>query len=191
MKQQAKIGRDVFDHGRARWAMPHDLNSIHSINVTSIRHSWSAMQSLAITRDSSLICRVIDGPAFVGSRVVGYVCYAIRPDHVEILNLAVRHEYRRSGVGRALLSTAVAAMWRSPARRFVLLDVAERNTPAAVWARSCGLYCGGVVHLGPDDVAPDATPVVDIDPDGIETGFYRFSMTREAVPAAMQRGLIV
>lgn len=189
--RQAEHERGVSYPGRARWAMPGDVDAIHAINLGSFRYPWTRAATMQIMRDSALICRVIDGPAFMGSRVAGYVCYAMRRDHVEIVSLAVRARYRRSTIGRALLSAAVAAMWRSPARRFVVMDIAERNTPAAVWARSCGMYCGGIVHLGPDDLAPDTTAVVDIDPDGIETGFYRFSMMREAAPAAMQKGLIV
>ena len=127
----------------------------------------------------------------MGRRPAGYVCYVIHADHVEILNLAVRRKWRRTGVGRALLSTVVRSMYSLPRCKFVGMKIAERNTPAAVWARSCGMYCGGIVHLGPEDLPPDTPCVVDIVPDGIDTGFYFFSMTREAVPAAMQRGLIL
>lgn len=184
MKQQATPGR-------VRWAMPDDMQAIHAVNLMSFRYPWALSATAKIMLDSSLICRVIRGPAFLGTRVAGYVCYVIERDYVAILNMAVRPSYRRSGVGRALLSTVVRAMYALPQCKFVSMKIAERNTPAAVWARSCGLYCGGVVHVGPDDLPPDEPCVVDVDPDGIDTGFYFFSMTREAVPAAMQKGLIL
>lgn len=185
--EQARVDLVAIEHGRARWAMPRDVAGVYAINTMSFRHPWTITNGLAITHDSSLICRVIDGPALLA----GFVAYVIRSDHIDILALAVRPLTRRVGVGRALLSTVVRAMYALPRCKFVGMKIAERNTPAAVWARSCGLYCGGVVHVGPEDVPPDTPCVVDVDPDGIDTGFYFFSMTREAVPAAMQKGLIV
>jgi ribosomal-protein-alanine acetyltransferase len=61
--------------------------------------------------------------------VIGYLFGRVAADEAEVLNLAVRPARRRTGVGHALLETALARFWTCGART-VYLEVREANEEA-------------------------------------------------------------
>ncbi|NOZ01555.1 MAG: ribosomal protein S18-alanine N-acetyltransferase [Deltaproteobacteria bacterium] len=62
-------------------------------------------------------------------RVVGYVIYWVAGPEYHILNIAVRPDSRRAGVGRLLMNLVVADAIEAAAE-FVALEVRPSNTPA-------------------------------------------------------------
>lgn len=72
--------------------------------------------------------------AVEGNRVVGFlVARTLAADEHEILNLAVAPDFRRKGVARALLDSALAGF-----RGAVFLEVRESNETAKKFYKSLG-----------------------------------------------------
>lgn len=89
-----------------------------------------------------------------GGRVAGFVALSAAADEAEIHHLAVAPEYRRRGVGRALLTRAAAEAARRGARR-LFLDVRARNRAARAMYRRAGFVeagrRSGYYRAPPDD----------------------------------------
>jgi len=62
-------------------------------------------------------------------QVVGYVCFWVVADEIQIFNIAVRIAHRRSGVGRALLCHALSVGYQHQAR-VAVLEVRRSNDAA-------------------------------------------------------------
>lgn len=63
------------------------------------------------------------------SFVLGYVCFWIVIDELHLLNLAVRPDHRREGIGLALLSFAMR-MGKKGGAQFAILEVRPSNAAA-------------------------------------------------------------
>lgn len=74
--------------------------------------------------------------------VVGLVVTGVAADEMEILNLAVEPDWRRRGVGTALVETALEHGRRSGAKR-VFLEVRESNQAARGFYRRQGFAVAG------------------------------------------------
>lgn len=86
---------------------------------------------------SRVVCRVSDG-----RRIVGYACWWLIGDEVDLQNLAVLPEERRSGIGRALVEAVIDDALASGARR-IILEVRAGNDGARKLYDSFGfLPCG-------------------------------------------------
>jgi ribosomal-protein-alanine N-acetyltransferase len=70
-------------------------------------------------------------------RVVGYVCFWLVVDEVQIFNLAVDITHRRCGIGRALLQHALVTGYRNRAR-VAVLEVRRSNDAARQLYASLG-----------------------------------------------------
>lgn len=71
-----------------------------------------------------------------GERPLGFVLALELPEECEIVSLGVLPEFRREGVGRALLAHIVAAARDKPFG--VVLEVAEDNPPARLLYEAAG-----------------------------------------------------
>ena len=99
-----------------RRARPQDLEEILAIERASFRHPWSTeMFRRELEHDWSTIMVAVEPVAPEERkggepwRAVGFLIYWNVHDEVHVLNLAVRPESRRRGVGRALMAEAAAA----------------------------------------------------------------------------------
>ncbi len=80
--------------------------------------------------------------AIDGGEVIGYVGSQIVPDEADMMNLAVREDYRRKGIARALVSRLISALQQEGVCS-LSLEVRASNAPA------CALYKGlGFVLVG-------------------------------------------
>jgi ribosomal-protein-alanine N-acetyltransferase len=108
---------------RTRPARPADLAAVAAIEARSFGDPWpeAAFRSY------------LDGCFLVseseGGRITGYLVARAAADEAEILDLAVEPPERRHGVGRQLLTDALARLEMGGARR-VYLEVRESNAAA-------------------------------------------------------------
>lgn len=77
-----------------------------------------------------------------GDEVTGFIAGRRVLDEAEILNLAVKPQFRRQGLGRVLLEALLAAFRERAARR-VFLEVRESNRGAIVFYEGNGFRCTG------------------------------------------------
>lgn len=110
---------------RADWALraarPDDLDALCALETAASAAPWSRTR----VRDSLDRHRVLVAPD--GARIIG--CAALRQvlDEAELLNLLVAPEYRRRGLGRALVQAGAAAV---AGARWLHLEVRAGNAAA-------------------------------------------------------------
>ena len=75
--------------------------------------------------------------------VVGYIVFTVLHEEAQILNLAVPNAYRRQGIGKYLLASALEMIWARDGRE-VFLEVAVSNLPAQYLYRQFGFRICGI-----------------------------------------------
>ncbi|RME68437.1 MAG: ribosomal-protein-alanine N-acetyltransferase, partial [Nitrospirae bacterium] len=103
-----------------------DLPQVLKIERQSFSTPWSEEMFLQELKSSESLLFVAEDMG----RVVGYiVTRLLGGGHSEIRVLAVRPDFRRRGVGSALLERALKALYYRGAQK-VYLEVRKSNTPA-------------------------------------------------------------
>ncbi len=137
-----------------------DMDEIMTIERASFASPWSAHFFLEEIRVScaKFVLAEVEG------RVVGYIIYWRLPKEVDIHNLAVHSAYRRQGIGRSLLSSAIDSAKGQGSNR-VTLEVRKSNQAAQQLYHSLGFVERGVRKGYYSDDGEDALVMV-LDMDG-------------------------
>jgi ribosomal-protein-alanine N-acetyltransferase len=116
-----------------------DLDEVMAIERTSFKHPWSShffLEELQVACARSILAQV-------GDKIVGYALFWFLPEEVDIHNIAVHTNFRRQGIGQALLQQVVAeARGRKSSR--VTLEVRVSNIPAQKLYESVGFVSTGL-----------------------------------------------
>lgn len=101
---------------RVRWAKPADLEEVLQVMRTLDDHGRWDKSTLATTLGGGCHSRVADHQG----RAVGFLVYElIRRSTILVYNLGVLPEYRRRGVGAALIGDILDRLDATPCRRLV------------------------------------------------------------------------
>lgn len=117
-----------------------DLPEVLAIERASFADPWAAVafeRELDNEFSRTPVARDEDG------RVVGYTVYWVAGPEYHILNIAVRQDARRRGVGRLLMNRIIADAQRDKAE-FIALEVRPSNLPARAMYRKYGFVTVGV-----------------------------------------------
>jgi [ribosomal protein S18]-alanine N-acetyltransferase len=118
---------------------PGDLDEVMVIERTAFRYPWSSrffLEELQVPCARSFL-------AEINGRIVGYVLFWLLPEEVDIHNIAVHSDFRRRGIGQALLQRVLEqARNRNSAR--VTLEVRISNTVAQSLYQSVGFVAKGL-----------------------------------------------
>lgn len=111
----------------------HDLLEVVEIEEGSglSRWGWAAYYAelQGVNRDLMLIARVASAPIIEHQRIAGYIVARESAGELHINNVAVRDQYRRRGVGSALLTRIVEAARRLEVQ-VAFLEVRSGNLAA-------------------------------------------------------------
>ena len=102
-----------------------DLEQVMAIERTAFAYPWSGrffQQELEVECARSVV-------AEFNGQIVGYVLFWLLPDEVDIHNIAVHSDFRRKGIGGALLDQVIARAQRRSSIR-VTLEVRVSNSAA-------------------------------------------------------------
>jgi ribosomal-protein-alanine N-acetyltransferase len=128
-----------------------DVRELMELEALCFAYHW--------TREQFLLG--LEGEAFkvIGVRrdgvLAGYMAFSLIADEMEVLNLAVHPEYRRQGLGEALLSRSLEiSEANGTAKSF--LDVKVSNDPALALYRKFGYKKIGVRKKYYPDTREDA-----------------------------------
>ena len=132
-----------------------DMDEIMTIERASFTSPWSAHFFLEEIRVScaKFVLAEVEG------RIVGYIIYWRLPKEVDIHNLAVHSAYRRQGIGRSLLSSAIDSAKGQGSNR-VTLEVRKSNQAAQELYHSLGFVERGVRKGYYSDDGEDALVMV-------------------------------
>ena len=111
----------------------HDLLEVVDIEEASglSRWGWAAYYAelQGVNRDLMLIARLAKAPIIEHQRVAGYIVARVSAGELHINNVAVREQYRRRGVGGALL-TRIVETARQLKVQVAFLEVRSGNRAA-------------------------------------------------------------
>jgi ribosomal-protein-alanine N-acetyltransferase len=119
-----------------------DLDEVLDIERRSFPEPWSRgmfLHELKLPFSTSIAARAADPP----HELLGYICWWLIGDELQILNLAVRPEQRQCGIGRVLVELALLAVQARHAGT-VTLEVRRDNAAAIALYRSFGFTESGV-----------------------------------------------
>jgi ribosomal protein S18 acetylase RimI-like enzyme len=124
-----------------RWMIESDLDAVLEIEKQGFVDPWDENTFRQCLRIRSCIGMVM----VYGNDVVGYMVYERHKRHIDVLNIAVRNEYRRMCVGSAMLDKLKTKMSVERISSLSLM-VIDENLEAHLWLRSNGFRCTEVVR---------------------------------------------
>ncbi len=116
----------------------HDLLEVVEIEETSglSRWGWSAYYAELQGKNSHLML-VARSDYGLSAKLAGYIVARLGADELHINNVAVRDEFRRSGIGQSLLNRIIEEGKRSGASA-AFLELRAGNDAALALYRKCG-----------------------------------------------------
>ena len=134
-----------------RWMIRRDMPEVQAIENASFDSPWSEEEFIRSLRNRNCIGMVAE----TGEKIVGYMIYELHRNRLEILNLAVHGEHRRSGVGSSMIAKLYGKL--SPQRRTRIdAAVCERNEVAHYWLKACGFTAVEILRDHYEEITADA-----------------------------------
>jgi len=134
-----------------RWMIRRDMPEVLQIEEQSFEFPWSEENFIRCLRQRNCIGMVAE----IGEKIVGYTIYELHRNRLEILNLAVHGEHRRSGVGSSMIAKLYSKL--SPQRRTRIdAAVCERNENAHYWLKACGFTAIEILRDHYEEITADA-----------------------------------
>lgn len=131
---QASDCSGLFGKVHISWMIPKNLPEVLAIEARSFHDPWDARDFARHQRG------VIRHVAYLpDGTIVGYALYRISRKKLVILNLAVHPEYRRRGVGRALMEGAFRAL-KNLRKSGIVVEVLREDTRSREYFRSLGFH---------------------------------------------------
>lgn len=117
-----------------RWLIRRDLPEVMAIERENFGEPWSEEMFLSILARGNVIAMVLEDE---DEAVVAYFVYEFHKRRINLLNLAVRKDRHRTGLGRKAIEKLISKL--SPDRRCrIVATVSDWNTPAHFFFRSLG-----------------------------------------------------
>lgn len=122
IRSVARISKECFNHAWSEASFSEELNNPLSLTIVAVNLKKSSKSA--------------------STDIVGFINARIINDEVYINNIAVSKEFRRSGIGKDLLSSLEDNVRKSKAS-FITLEVRESNAPAISLYTSLGYETAG------------------------------------------------
>ncbi|HKC62276.1 MAG TPA: ribosomal protein S18-alanine N-acetyltransferase [Pyrinomonadaceae bacterium] len=125
----------------------HDLLEVVEIEKASglSLWGWDAYHSELMQGSDALmfVARNLKSRDLHSGRIAGFIASRLVADELHVNNVAVRKEFRRLGIGRALLESVIEEGARRGARH-AFLEVRAGNRAAQALYRRCGFSVAGL-----------------------------------------------
>lgn len=133
-----------------RWMIRKDLTAVLEIENAVFEYPWSLAQfNYCLSQRNSIgMVAELDG------EIVGYMVYEIHKNRLHVLDFAVAPEYRRHGIGRAMVAKLRSKLFA--ARKRIMLEVREGNLAAQLFFKSQGFMALSILKEFYDDCDEDA-----------------------------------
>jgi len=134
-----------------RWMIRRDMSDVLDIENRSFEFPWSEEDFIRCLRQRNCIGMVAE----YDEQVVGFMIYELHKTRLHILNFSVHEDFRRRGVGHAMVSKLISKLSHQRRNR-ILLEVRETNLSAQLFFRRSGFNAVSVLRDFYDDTAEDA-----------------------------------
>lgn len=147
MKLEGNRGIEVH----VRWLIRRDMPEVLDIEAASFEYPWSHDDFISCLQQRNCIGMVAE----LDGEVVGYIIYEMERSEFHVLNVAVRPDCRRRGVGQQLIEKVIGKL-RPRQRTRINLEVRETNLAAQLFFRRFRFQAVTVLKDFYDDTAEDA-----------------------------------
>lgn len=134
-----------------RWMIRRDMPSVIGIEENSFEFPWSEDEFIRCLRQRNCIGMVAE----LSEQVVGFMIYELHKNRLHILNFSVHPDFRRQGIGRAMVDKLVGKLSYQRRSR-IMLEVRETNLPAQLFFKDLGFRAISVLREFYDDSPEDA-----------------------------------
>ncbi len=134
---------------RVRWMIRRDMPEVMRIENQSFDDPWTTEQFIGCLRTRNVIGMVAE----LDDRVVGYMVYEFHKNRLHLKNFAVDFDFRRKGVGRAMVQKLISKLGNQRDR--LMLEVRESNLPGQLFFRSLGFRAEAIVDQPFDNCDED------------------------------------
>ena len=134
-----------------RWMIRRDMPEVRAIEASSFEFPWSEEDFIRCLRQRNCIGMVCE----YDEQVVGFMIYELHKTRLHIINLAVRSDCQRRGVGSQMTDKLISKLSRQR-RDKILLEVRETNLSAQLFFKEAGFRAVSVLRDFYDDSIEDA-----------------------------------
>ena len=124
-----------------RWLIRRDLDRVLAIERASFVAPWNIGDFIAVLKHRTVTGIVAEAES--SGLVVGYAVYDMRPDRIELINLAVAPDYRLRWIGTQLVWQLHDCCLRGR-RNLIRARVSERNLGAQLFFRVRGFVATSI-----------------------------------------------
>ena len=125
-----------------RWMLRRDLPVVQDIEDESFIYPWTAEELADCVLKSRNVVGIV---AIMDGLVVGYMIYHLYHTRYVILNMAVRHDYRRLGIGTAFIARIKNKL--NPQHRYAITAyVSDINLRCQLFMRSQNMKAVNVLE---------------------------------------------
>jgi ribosomal-protein-alanine N-acetyltransferase len=128
-----------------------DMPEVLDIENSTFDYPWSKEDFINALGHRSCIGLVAEDKG----KIVGFIIYELQKQKLHILNIATHRDYRRMGVGKAILNKLHSKLSSSRKNRLIV-KVRESNLPAQLFFRSFGFRAISIIKDFYEDTADDA-----------------------------------
>lgn len=134
-----------------RWMIRRDMPEVLSIEHASFDHAWTEEEFLRVLRQRNCIGMVAEH----GEQIVGFMIYELHRNKIHVLDFAAHPDFRRSGVGRQMISKLIGKL-SSQRRNRISLLIRETNLGAQLFFRALSFRASEVAREHFQDTGEDA-----------------------------------
>lgn len=134
-----------------RWMIRRDMASVMDIEAKSFEYPWTEDEFIRALRQRTCIGMVAER----NEVVAGFMIYELHKNRIHILAFAVHPDFRRSGVGKAMIEKLVSKL-AFQRRNRITLEVRETNLDAQLFLRSLGFRAMNILPNFYKDCKEDA-----------------------------------
>ncbi|WP_235951916.1 ribosomal protein S18-alanine N-acetyltransferase [Crateriforma spongiae] len=128
-----------------------DMPAVLETETRSFEFAWTEEDFIRCLRQRNCIGMVAE----IEDRVAGFMIYELHKNRLHILNFAVHPEFRRRGLGHAMIGKLLGKLSHERRNR-IMLEVRETNLEAQLFFKSVGFRAISVLRDFYDDAAEDA-----------------------------------
>ncbi len=134
-----------------RWMVRHDMETVQKIENECFDYPWSEEDFIRCLRLRNCIGMVFEH----NGAIVGFMIYELHKSRLHVLSFAVKLNYRRRGVGQAMVNKLKGKL-SSQRRTALMLEIRETNLGAQLFFQQQGFKAISVLRDFYDDTTEDA-----------------------------------
>ena len=134
-----------------RWMIRRDMPEVLKIENHSFEYPWNEEDFIRCLRQRNCIGMVAE----YNELIMGYMIYELHKDRLCLINMAVHENWRKQGVGQALIDKLYGKL-SFQRRDRIILEIRETNLAAQLFFKQVGFKAIEILAKAYDETDEDA-----------------------------------